>query len=248
VKIPLIVGNWKMHKTPAESSVYIQQLKKYISSSRANVMLAVPFIDICACVESVKGSLIRIGAQNVHEKDFGAYTGEISTSMLESAGATFVLIGHSERRQYFGETDEMVNRKLLKVLQSSLTPIVCFGESLSDREAGKEKDVVISQIQAALDGVSGDFLPQIVLAYEPVWAIGTGMVATPEIAENVHGLVRSYLSQQFSPTVAQSVKILYGGSVKSEHMVSLMAQKNIDGVLVGGACLDPEAFSKLINY
>jgi triosephosphate isomerase len=248
VKIPVVVGNWKMHKTPSESYEYIDQLKKHIIPGRSHVMLAVPFIDICASVASAKGSSIQIGAQNVHDKDCGAYTGEISTQMLESAEASFVLLGHSERRLYFGETDEIVHRKLAKVLTSSLTPIVCFGESLLDRERSQEKEVILAQLRAALGGLSGDQVSKIYLAYEPVWAIGTGKVATPDIAEEVHSIVREYLADTFSQAVAGRVKILYGGSVKSEHMASLMAQRNIDGVLVGGACLDPQVFSKLINY
>ncbi len=211
-------------------------------------MLAPPFTSLAAVCGETKGSSIQLAAQNVHWEPKGAFTGEISIAMLEDAGCSMVIIGHSERRQYFGETDETVNRRVKAVLNSSLKAIVCIGETLAEREAGRAHDLITQQLAGGLAGLTLQSLSHIILAYEPVWAIGTGRTASPEIAQEVHKAIRDWLSRQFGSEAAQEVRILYGGSVKPDNVSVLMRQPDIDGALVGGACLEAESFLRIIHY
>jgi triosephosphate isomerase len=196
----------------------------------------------------LQNSTICLGAQDVYWEEEGAYTGQISVAMLLDAGCDYVILGHSERRQYFNETDETVNRKLRKVLESRLTPIVCVGETLEEREAGRVEEVVLRQMKRALQGLAQDDVSRIVIAYEPVWAIGTGRTATPEVAEEVHAMIRQWLKEAFSEELSSQLRILYGGSVKPGNVQELMAQPDLDGALVGGASLDAQTFAKIVKY
>lgn len=226
----LVIGNWKMYKTAHEAVQYVRALAPLV---HGEVFLAVPFTAIHAAAEAARGTKIRIGAQNLHEAAEGAFTGEVSGMMLKEAGASFVLIGHSERRTLFGETDEMVHRKLLRALQDDLIPVLCVGETLEEREAGQTEKVLKRQLKVALKGVVG----KLIVAYEPVWAIGTGQSATPEMAAAAHAICRSCLDA--------STPVLYGGSVKPENVAQLVAHKEIDGVLVGGASLSAQTFAQI---
>jgi len=211
------------------------------------VVLAPPFTALHAASEEIRGSQIALAAQNVFWEPKGAFTGEISISMLEDAGCGMVIIGHSERRQFFGETDQTVNRRVRAVLNSKLQPIICIGETLAEREDGVHHNVVSQQLAGGLDGLTGQSLLRIILAYEPVWAIGTGRTASPETAQEMHGTIRNWLSEKFGEQ-AQQVRILYGGSVKPDNIGDLMRQPDIDGALVGGACLEAESFLRIIHY
>lgn len=248
MRIPLIAGNWKMHKTAADA----RELARAVKEGAANltdrqVAMAPPFTALAAVAEEIKGSRLILAAQNVHWEQKGAFTGEISVPMLEDAGCGMVIIGHSERRQYFGETDATVNRRLRAVLASRLQPIVCIGETLEQRESGKHHTVVQQQLAGGLDGLTRPGLLRIILAYEPVWAIGTGRTASPEIAQEMHSMIRGWLSEKFGDE-AQEVRILYGGSVKPDNIDDLMRQPDIDGALVGGACLEPDSFLRIIHF
>jgi triosephosphate isomerase len=238
-----------MYKTPAQARDFVTAFLPLVARhTRDEIVLCPPFVDIATVVEGVRGSKVQVGGQNLYWKAEGAFTGEISASMLREAGCTHVIIGHSERRQYFGETDDTVNLKLKAALAARLVPIVCVGEVLEEREAGITDDVLRRQCTRAFYEISGDDARNIVIAYEPVWAIGTGKTATPEIAASAHATIRSVAAQAFGDQAARNTRILYGGSVKPENAKALMSQEEIDGALVGGASLDPKGFSAIVQY
>jgi len=249
MRIPVIAGNWKMHKTLAEARALSQEIRDGAGqATHCQIVLAPPYTALAAVAEVIRGTSLILGAQNVHWEAQGAYTGEISIPMLEDAGCGAVILGHSERRQHFGETDETVNRRLRAVMRSSLTPIVCIGETLAQREDGSYHAVLSQQLAGGLDLLTHQDLLRIILAYEPVWAIGTGRTASPEIAQEVHRSIRTWLAQRFGDETARKVRILYGGSIKPENISDLMRQPDIDGGLVGGACLEAKSFLRIIHY
>ena len=244
-----MAGNWKMYKTPAETIQFFEKFRPLVEkSSHCEVVICPPFTNLAAAVGAVKGSNIRIGAQNVAWAKEGAFTGEISGPMLQAVGATHAIIGHSERRQYFDETDETVLKRTQGALEFGLTPIVCVGELLADREAGKTAAVLQGQFQKGIAGLTEQQFAKIVIAYEPVWAIGTGKTATPEMAADAHRAIRGEVLAKFGKAAADRVRILYGGSVKADNCRTLMAQPEIDGVLVGGASLDAVSFASIVNF
>ena len=243
---PIIAGNWKMNKTPAEGALLVNELKPLVENADCDVVVCVPAIDIYAVAEACKGSNVHLGAQNVHFAESGAYTGEISADMLLALGVEYVIIGHSERRQYFGETDETVNKRTLTALNKGLIPIVCVGETLEERETGKTEEVLRRQVVEGLKGVED--LTKLVIAYEPVWAIGTGKTATSEQANETIGFIRNTLAEVFCPKCAAAVRIQYGGSMKGSNAKELMAQSEIDGGLIGGASLKAADFAQVVNY
>ena len=246
---PLIAANWKMYKTPAQAKDFVAAFLPLVHShTRDEIVLCPPFVDIAAVVAAVHGSNVHVGGQNMYWKEEGAFTGEISAPMLVAAGCTHVVLGHSERRQFFGETDETVNKRLHAALKHKLIPIVCVGELLAQRESGKTADVLVRQTAEALTGIAPEHAGSIVIAYEPVWAIGTGKTATPEIAAEAHRIVREQVAISLGREVADKMRILYGGSVKPDNATSLLNQPEIDGALVGGASLDPQSFSKIVLY
>ena len=242
---PFIAGNWKMNMTVAEGTKLITELKPLVAEAKCDVALCVPAILIPSMVEAAKGSNIEIGAQNVHWAQSGAYTGEISADMLKDYGVKYVIIGHSERRQYFGETNDTVNLRTIKALENGLTPIVCVGETLEERSVGKTEDVLSRQLEFGLLGI--DDVKKIVIAYEPVWAIGTGKTATDEQAQETIKFIRFRLSKMFGEKDADNVRILYGGSMNAGNCKGLMAQPDIDGGLIGGASLKLD-FAKIVNF
>lgn len=242
----IIAGNWKMNLTPSEGIKLVNELKPLVKDADCEVVVCVPATDIQAVGEAVKGSNIKLGAENVHFKDSGAYTGEISAAMLLELGVEYVIIGHSERRQYFAETDETVNLRTLKALEKGLTPIVCVGETLEERETGKTEEVLKRQITVGLKGVED--LTKLVIAYEPVWAIGTGKTATSEQANETIGFIRKTLAENFCEKCAAKVQIQYGGSMKPANCKELMAMEEIDGGLIGGAALKAADFAAIVNY
>jgi len=245
----LIAANWKMYKTPDQSREFFRDFIPLVAGhDRDEICVCPPFVDLPAAVESAEGSGVAIGAQDLHWEKEGAFTGEISTGMLLAVGCTHVIIGHSERRQYFGETDDMVNLKLKAALEAGLTPIVCVGEVLEEREAGLTEDVLRRQCLRAFHAISGKKAGKLVVAYEPVWAIGTGKTATPQLAGDAHSLIRSEAAKAFGEEYANRLRILYGGSVKPENAKALMAEEEIDGALVGGASLDAKSFSAIVRY
>ncbi len=245
---PVIAGNWKMNKTPAQTTEFINSLKTLTEGADGcDIVLCVPFVDIPAAVEAAAGSNIKIGAQNVHFKPNGAYTGEISAEMLNSFGIDYVIVGHSERRQYFGETDETVNLRLKAGVESGLVVILCVGETIDQRKAGVTSEVLSSQVKAALANVSADELKKVIIAYEPVWAIGTGEVASAEDAEDGCAVIRSTVESLYNKESADALAIQYGGSMNGDNAEQLLAQPDIDGGLIGGASLVPEKFIKIIN-
>lgn len=245
----LIAANWKMYKNPAQTKEFFRDfLPLAAGHDRDEIVVCPPYVDLHAAVELVKGTQVAVGAQNVYWKDEGAFTGEISPSMLTSIGCTHVIIGHSERRQYFGETDDSVNLKLKIALEQNLTPIVCIGEVLEEREAGLTEDVLRRQCMRAFSSISGRKAAKLVVAYEPVWAIGTGKTATPQMASDAHVLIRGEAATAFGQEFADALRILYGGSVKPENATALMSQEEIDGALVGGASLDPKSFAAIVKY
>jgi triosephosphate isomerase len=241
----LLAANWKMYKTPAEAQAFCREFLPLITGFSGEVALCPAAVCIPATVAAVKGSPVRVGAQNVHWEKEGAFTGELSTGMLLAGGCTHVIIGHSERRQYFGETDATVNKRLAAALESGLTPICCVGEMLEERQTGLTDEVLRRQCAIAFRGISGERAEKLTIAYEPVWAIGTGHTATPEIAQEAHLTIRSEAANAFGQQVADDMRILYGGSVKPENAQALMAQPDIDGALVGGASLDPKSFAAI---
>jgi triosephosphate isomerase len=244
----VIAGNWKMHKTIGEACSLARAVKEGSADvSHCEIVIAPPFTALAAVSEELKGSTVALAAQNVHWEPKGAFTGEICIPMLQDLGCQMAIIGHSERRQLFGETDATVNRRVCAVLESGLQPIVCIGETLAERESGKHHSVVAQQLAGGLDRLTRRSLLRIILAYEPVWAIGTGRTASPEIAQEMHRMIREWLSDKFGEE-AQEVRILYGGSVKPDNIDALMLQPDIDGALVGGACLEAESFLRIIHY
>jgi triosephosphate isomerase (TIM) len=245
----MMAANWKMYKTPDETRAYFHAFLPLVAGhDRDEIVVCPPYTDVDAAIASTKNSNVAIGVQNVHWKADGAYTGEISAPMLLSLGITHVIVGHSERRQYFGETDDTVNLRLKTALESGLTPICCVGEVLEEREAGATDDVLRRQCVRAFHSISAKKAAKLVVAYEPVWAIGTGKTATPELAAEAHAVIRSEAAEVFGEEFANQLRILYGGSVKPENASSLMAQEEIDGALVGGASLDPKSFAAIVKY
>ena len=243
----VIAGNWKMNKTPAQATALINEMKPLVADADCKVVLCVPFIDIPAAVEAAKGSNIEIGAENVHFKANGAYTGEISAEMLTEAGVKYVVIGHSERRQYFGETDQTVNLRTLAAVNAGLTAIVCVGETLEQRELGYTETLLKFQTKMALTNVTADQLKNIIVAYEPVWAIGTGVTATAEQADEGNGFVREAIAEVYGKEVAETVTIQYGGSMNAKNADELVAKVNVDGGLIGGASLKAEDFAVIVK-
>ncbi len=246
---PVIAGNWKMNGTTAESVLLARELAERLASGvEPEVIVAPTFTALIPVREALGGTAVALAAQNLHWETKGAYTGEISAEMLVDAGCSHVIIGHSERRALFGETDAAVNRKVIAALAQGLTPIVCVGESLEQRESGATREVVLSQLDGALAGLDGDAVGQLILAYEPVWAIGTGHTASPEQAQEVHGWIRDRLAELAGPAVADIVRIQYGGSVKPANIATLMAKPDIDGALVGGASLKADSFEGIVRF
>jgi triosephosphate isomerase len=245
----IIAGNWKINKTTQEAIELVGNLKESLQDAQGvEVVLCPPFTSLLSVHEIIKESPIRLGAQNIFWEKEGAYTGEISPSMIKDVGCEFVIIGHSERRKYFNEGDELVNKKIKLALIFGLTPIVCVGETLKERESGVAEDTVISQIKNCFVDISQEDMHKLVIAYEPVWAIGTGKTATPEVADEMHLVVRNQLSKLYSPALSNSISILYGGSVKPDNIDNLMSKENIDGALVGGASLNSESFTRIVKF
>ncbi|OGN65241.1 MAG: triose-phosphate isomerase [Chlamydiae bacterium RIFCSPHIGHO2_12_FULL_49_9] len=243
-----VIGNWKMYKMAREAVQYIEKLVPLVERCEANIFLAVPFTAISACFQAAKNANILIGAQNMSDAKEGAFTGEIGSLMLKEAGASFILLGHSERRHVFGESDEFIHRKVIRALQDDLQPILCVGETLAEREAGETEKALKRQIFTALKQIPKEEAPKVILAYEPVWAIGTGKTASAKMAGDAHAFCRACLAEIFGKKIAGSIPILYGGSVKPDNTKELISQEDIDGVLVGGASLDPESFSKIVHH
>ncbi len=248
MRIPIIAGNWKMNKTPSEAKALIEELKPLVKDAEATVVVCVPAVDIAVAAQAAEGSNIHVGAQNVHFKESGAFTGELSAAMLKEAGAEYVIIGHSERRTYFGETDETVNQRVLAAVNAGLIPIICVGERREQREAGYTNALVTYQTLIALTGLTDDQIRNVVIAYEPVWAIGTGLTATDEQANETIGVIRKAIENRYGKNVAADVRIQYGGSMNPKNVKGLMAQKEIDGGLIGGASLKAPDFSAVVNY
>jgi triosephosphate isomerase (TIM) len=243
-----MAGNWKMYKTAGETRAFFAAFAPLVAGEdRCDIVIAPPFTAIATAIEGAKGTQIGIGGQNLFWQKEGAYTGEISAPMLVDAGCKYVIIGHSERRQYFGETDEGVAKKAKAALAAELTPIVCVGETLAQREAGQTENVLQTQFRAGLGALTAEEFSRILVAYEPVWAIGTGKTATPEIAAAAHKYLRQCAAEVFSCESAAALRILYGGSVKPDNIQGLMAQEELDGALVGGASLDPKSFATIVK-
>ncbi|MET3852181.1 triose-phosphate isomerase [Paenibacillus sp. OAE614] len=247
MRTPIIAGNWKMFKTVPEAKTFIEEVKGKAEVEGVESVICAPFTNLPALVEAVKGTSIKIGAQNLHFEDNGAFTGEISGVMLKDLGVDYVIIGHSERRQYFAETDETVNKKVQAAFRHDLTPIVCVGEKLEEREAGQTKDICKVQTEEAFQGLSAEQAAQVVIAYEPIWAIGTGKSSTAQDANEVISYIRSLVEGLYGKEVADQVRIQYGGSVKPENVKEYMGQSDIDGALVGGASLQPASFIQLVE-
>ena len=243
----IIAGNWKMNMTPTEAVALIEELKPLVVNEEADVVFCVPAIDIIPAMEAARGTNIHIGAENMYFEEKGAYTGEISPKMLVDAGVKYVIIGHSERREYFAETDETVNKKVLKAFEHGLTPIICCGESLTQREQGITIDWIRQQVKIAFLNVTADQAKAAVIAYEPIWAIGTGKTATSDQAEEVCAAIRVCIGEIYDEATAEAIRIQYGGSVNGANAAELFAKPNIDGGLVGGASLKPD-FGKIVNY
>ena len=243
----IIAGNWKMNMTPSEAVALVNELKPLVVNDEVDVVFCVPAIDIIPAMEAAKGTNIQIGAENMYFEEKGAYTGEISPNMLNDAGVKYVIIGHSERREYFAETNETVNKKVLKAFEHGITPIICCGESLTQREQGITIDWIRQQIKIAFQNVTAEQAKTAVIAYEPIWAIGTGKVATTEQAEEVCGAIRACIKEVYDEATAEAIRIQYGGSVSAASAPELFAQPDIDGGLVGGASLKAD-FGKIVNY
>ena len=247
VRAAVIAGNWKMNKTPAQTTALINEMKPLVKDADCKVVLCVPFIDIPAAVEAAKGSNIAIGAENVHFKESGAYTGEVSAQMLVESGVQYVVIGHSERRQYFGETDQTVNLRTLAAVKAGLTAIVCVGETLEQRELGYTETLLKFQTKMALTGLSADDLKRVIIAYEPVWAIGTGVTATAQQANEGNGFVRAAIAEAYGNEAAQGVTVQYGGSMNAKNADELVAMEHVDGGLIGGASLKAPDFAAIVK-
>ncbi len=244
-----MAGNWKMYKTPADTTAFFEKFRPLVAKSEhCEIVICPPFTSLAAAVGAAQDTAIQVGAQNVGWAKEGAFTGEVSGPMIRAVGATHAIIGHSERRQYFGETDETVLKRTQAALEFGLAPIVCVGERLEQRESGNTEAVLIVQFQKGIAGLTERQFARIVIAYEPVWAIGTGKTATPEIAADAHRTIRAQVREKFGKDAADAVRILYGGSVKPDNTRALMAQPEIDGVLVGGASLDPVSFASIVNF
>jgi triosephosphate isomerase len=245
----IIAANWKMYKTVQESQTFMEAFLPLVKQhDRDEIVICPPFVNIAAVLEQTRGSLIKVGAQNVYWEKEGAFTGEVSPGMLAGAGCEFVIIGHSERRQYFGETDDTVNRRLESALEAGLAAILCVGEVLEEREAKLTADVLRRQCSRAFNGISARKAVKLSIAYEPVWAIGTGKTATPQMAADAHGVIRQEAALSFGKEFAAALRILYGGSVKPDNAKALMSESEIDGALVGGASLKPESFAAIVKY
>src|SRR5208283_4802733 len=243
----VIAGNWKMNKDVFEAADLINGLKKSLEKAKVEVIICPPFTSLVVAQQLIKGSAIKLGAQDVSVHDDGAYTGEISVTMLKSVGCEYVIVGHSERRQYFHESNELINQKAKKVLASGMKAIICVGETLDEREKDITDKVIMAQVKGVLAGLTQADLDRVIIAYEPVWAIGTGKTATTQQAEDVHQLIRKLVAQLYSWAIAEKLIIQYGGSVKPENAKELLNQADIDGALVGGACLKAESFSAIIG-
>ena len=245
----LIAANWKMYKTPAEAKAFVEAFLPLVAGhTRDEIALFPSPVLLPTVIDAAKGSPIAVGAQNIHFAEEGAYTGETSVGQLTAVGGTHTLIGHSERRQYFAETDAIVNKKLHTALKHAIVPIVCIGEVLEEREAGKTESVLKTQITGALAGIGPDAAKSIVIAYEPVWAIGTGKTATPAMAADAHKIIRAEVAKLLGNDIASKIRILYGGSVKPDNATALIGEEEIDGALVGGASLKPDSFEKIVKY
>jgi triosephosphate isomerase len=246
---PLIAANWKMNKTISDAVDFAKSLRTILATPPdRTVVVAPPFTALRAVADALKGSTIGLAAQNMHDAEKGAFTGEISTGMLIDAGCQYVIIGHSERRHIFGEDDEFINKKLKSALKNSLKPIFCIGETLEERESGITFDVLQQQIGEGLNNISTGDIGSVVMAYEPVWAIGTGKTATPKEAEDAHKFIRACIQMYYDQSVAEKTVIIYGGSVSPENIRSLMVQPDVNGALVGGASLNSDSFAKIVNY
>ena len=244
-----MAGNWKMYKTAAETTAFFEKFLPLVAGSQErDIVIAPPFVDIAAAVAAAQGSKVEIGGQDLYWAKEGAFTGEVSAPMLVAAGCKWVIIGHSERRQYFGETDETVYQKTLAALDAGLNPIVCIGERLEERESGKTEPVLLAQLRGGLGQLGTHQVEKVTIAYEPVWAIGTGKTATPQMAQEAHRYIRSMIARQFGFAPAGQIRILYGGSVKPDNAKGLMEQGDIDGALVGGASLEAASFASIVNY
>jgi len=244
-----MAGNWKMYKTPAETIAFFEKFRPLVEkASHCEIVICPPFTNLAAAVGAAQGTPIRVGAQNIGWAREGAFTGEISGPMLNAVGATHAIVGHSERRQYFGESDATVLKRTQAALEFGLTPIVCVGEMKEEREGGRTEAVLVAQFQGGIAPLTPAQFARIVIAYEPVWAIGTGLTATPEIAADAHRVIRAQVREKFGKEAGDAVRILYGGSVKPDNVKSLMAQPEIDGTLVGGASLDAASFASIVNF
>ncbi|MDY0304170.1 MAG: triose-phosphate isomerase [Sphaerochaeta sp.] len=245
---PFVAGNWKMNMTPSEGKAFASELKSAVKESDTRIMVAPPFVTIPAVVEVLKGSNVQVGAQNMSDKRSGAHTGEVSVLMLKDLGVSIVILGHSERRAIYGESDAFINAKVLLALEEGMEVLLCIGETLTEREGGRLEEVLTTQITEGLKGVSAEQMKRVVLAYEPVWAIGTGKTATPEDADNAHAFIRSLVAKLYSKGVAEELIIQYGGSVKASNAKALLSKEHIDGALVGGASLSVEQFLPIVNF
>jgi len=249
MRTPIMAGNWKMYKTAREAVDFVTRLQKELGDVKeTEVVVAPPFVALAPVAERLSGTAIALAAQDCYWEEEGAYTGEVSPPMLRDVGCRYVIIGHSERRAYFGETDETVNNKVHALLSHDLHPIVCVGESLEERERGDTVQIVERQVKEGLKGLDETAVRRVVIAYEPLWAIGTGKTATPEQAQEVHAFIRGLVSSIFNPAVAEEIRIQYGGSVKPDNVDALMAQADIDGALVGGASLKVDAFARIVRF
>jgi triosephosphate isomerase len=249
MRTKVMAGNWKMYKTPEETRAFFETFKPLVKgAAECEIVICPPYPNLPVAVAEAKGTNISIGAQNLYWGKEGAVTGEVSGHMLDAIGCTYVIVAHSERRQYFNETEEDVLRKTIAAIDAGLTPIVCVGEKLEQREAGQTENVLVDQFLGGIGGLAPDQFEKILIAYEPVWAIGTGKVATPEIASEAHQILRREAAAQFGNLAAHNLRILYGGSVKPDNCKQLMNAPDIDGALVGGASLDPQSFAKIVNF
>ncbi len=245
---PVIAGNWKMYKNVDEAVALANAIKGSVAGiDNVEIVVCPPFIDLAAAEKTLKESNIALGAQNCYWENEGAFTGEVSASMLKSAGCKYIIVGHSERRKYFGETNETVNKKIAAVIREALVPIMCVGETLEERESGKTMDIVGTQVAKGLEGFDSAYLKELIIAYEPVWAIGTGKTATGDQAQEVHATIRALIGRLYPGSFSSEIRILYGGSVKPDNAKALMSEKDIDGALIGGASLKPEGFTDIIK-
>ncbi len=246
---PIMAGNWKMYKTPAQTTAFFETFQPLVANAtHADIVICPPFVDLPAAAEATRGTNIEIGGQNLYWAAEGAYTGEVSAGMLRDVGCKWVIVAHSERREHFGETDETALKKLCAALEAGLTPIFCIGEKLHEHESNQTHEVLGRQLRGCVGYLSPEQFRGIVIAYEPVWAIGTGKVATPQIASAAHSFIRNCIRRQFDADAAEACRILYGGSVKPDNVAGLMAEEQIDGALVGGASLDPVSLGSIVNF